>query len=152
VIEIATSHCLKASDCPASLHCFKPSLENSTKLVRVHRSKGNLVLFLGHPADVYHSVKVTDFITFYKFFPSSIPDSVTKMCHFITIFSSGIAILNIIPCFYFDGQSIICTLLDIILAKKVPLASVRHAISLCLTLLGSFILIVYIFVMLFTAF
>ncbi|KAL1131670.1 hypothetical protein AAG570_011283 [Ranatra chinensis] len=151
VIDIAGVMCHKASDCPQPLHCFRPSLENSTKLIRIQRSRSSKVLFLGHPADIYHNVKVTDFVNLYSFLPPYIPDALTKLCQFITIFSSGIAVLNVIPCFYFDGQNIICTLVDVFLAKKVPLASVRHAVALCITLLGSFILILYLCIMLFSA-
>ncbi|XP_073982362.1 membrane-bound transcription factor site-2 protease [Rhodnius prolixus] len=149
VVELSSGPCSKHGDCPPSLHCFKPSLENSTKLIRIYRSIGKTVIFLGSPAEIYHSVKTTDFISIYKYLPSSLPDAVTKLCHFITIFSFGFAIVNIIPCFYFDGQHIIRAVTELVLIKKVPIASVRHAVSLCITIFGSAMLIIYLFVMFF---
>lgn len=151
VIELSSSTCLSPSDCPTSLHCFRPSLGNSTKLIRIFRAQGPVVLFLGSPSEIFHSVQTSDFINLYSFLPSAIPDAITKLCQFITIFSSGIAVLNIIPCFYFDGQYIIRATLDVLLAAKVPLSSVRHAISLCITILGSLLLAIYIVIMLFAA-
>lgn len=151
VVELSSSTCLSASDCLPSLHCFRPSLENSTKLIRIYRTQRPVVLYLGGPAEIYNSVKTSDFISLYSFLPSALPDAITKLCQFITIFSSGIAILNIIPCFYFDGQYIIRATLDIFLSSKVPVSSVRQAISLCVTILGTLLLIFYTITMLFTS-
>uniref|UniRef100_A0A1B6E0Q3 Membrane-bound transcription factor site-2 protease n=1 Tax=Clastoptera arizonana TaxID=38151 RepID=A0A1B6E0Q3_9HEMI len=52
VVELTDFMCYKSSDCPGSFHCFRPSLENSTKLVLIKRSIGNVVIFLGHPANL----------------------------------------------------------------------------------------------------
>uniref|UniRef100_A0A0A9XDY4 Membrane-bound transcription factor site-2 protease n=1 Tax=Lygus hesperus TaxID=30085 RepID=A0A0A9XDY4_LYGHE len=152
VVDLKLQHCSAPPDCPSSLHCFRPSLENSTRLIQIHRARGPTVLYLGGPADIYHSITVTDFISIYKFFPSSIPDALTKLCQFVTLFSSGLAILNVIPCFYFDGQFIMHTLSEVFLSRRVPMATARQAISLCITIFGTVMLIVYILVMIITAY
>lgn len=151
VLEISSMFCSKASDCPPSLHCFKPSLDNSTRLVRIQRTPGKVVLFLGHPKQIYFSVQVSEFIALYPYLPSVIPEMITKLCTFMTYFSFGIAILNIIPCFYFDGQGIICKLIDWGLENKIQQSTIRHAISLSITALGTLLLIIYIAIMFVTS-
>lgn len=142
-MEHSVNFCYKTSECENNLHCFRPSLENNTKLVTIKIKSGRTVLFLGHPAEVYHTVGVSDYADFYPMFPSYIPDRIILFCHYILSFSTGLAFINIIPCFYFDGQHIIRTLMDMFLTKHIEHASVRHAMSLCLTFIGTFILILY---------
>lgn len=143
VIEVATQMCYKANDCSPGLHCFRPSLENSTKLLRIKRKTGNIVLFLGHPAEIYHTVVVSDYINLYSLFPSYLPERLKTLAEYTSTFSAGLAILNVIPCFYFDGQHIIRALIDAFFSKKIIHSSVRHAISLCITFVGTFILAFY---------
>lgn len=143
VVELADYMCYKSSDCPVGLHCFRPSLENATKLVLIKRNVGNIVIFLGHPAEIYHTVMVSDYVNIYPFFPSSIPERIKLLAQYMSSFSFGMAILNIVPCFYFDGQLITRALIDIYFAKKIQHNSVRHAISLCVTFIGTFILMIY---------
>ncbi|XP_046669895.1 membrane-bound transcription factor site-2 protease [Homalodisca vitripennis] len=143
VIEYSTSFCYKTQDCETNLHCFRPSLENVTKLVSIKTKSGRAVLFLGHPAEVFQTVRVSNYINLYSLFPSSLPERIVTFCNYLMSFSIGMALLNIIPCFYFDGQHIIRTLMDIYLTKHIEHSSVRHAMSICLTFLGTFILSLY---------
>ncbi|XP_075226443.1 membrane-bound transcription factor site-2 protease [Lycorma delicatula] len=163
VIEASSEICHKSSidtkagsayslalECSFGYHCFRPSLANSTKLVIIKRSFGKKVLFLGHPAEIYHTIQVSDFISIYNLFPSSIPDMIVHLGQFITMLSAGLAIVNIIPCFNFDGQHIIKVLMDILLSKKIQHSSIRHAIALCITIVGTIILILYMIAVLWT--
>lgn len=146
VVEHVTVLCHNARDCPDNHHCFRPSLENMTRLVSISVQNGRVVLFLGHPGEIYQTVSVSDFTDLYTLFPTSIPERIQLLCNYIVSFSFGMALLNIIPCFYFDGQHIIRTILDIYLLKHVEHSSVRHALSLCLTFIGTFILGLYLVV------
>lgn len=143
VSEHTTHFCYKPEDCKENLHCFLPSLENTTKLVNIRTKTGKKVLFLGHPSEIYQTVSVSDYVSLYDMFPSSIPDRIHLFCSYITSFSFGMALLNIIPCFYFDGQHIIRLLMDIYLTKHIKHSSVRHALSICLTFIGTFTLFLY---------
>ncbi|BET01088.1 protease m50 membrane-bound transcription factor site 2 protease [Nesidiocoris tenuis] len=147
VVDLSAQTCHQVSDCPSSLHCFRPSLDNSSKLVLIRRTSGPVVLYLGNPADVYHSVTVTDFINIYKYLPSSLPDGLTKLCQYVTLLSSGLAILNVIPCFYFDGQYIMRAVTEMFAGKRIPSDTARQAVSLCITMLGTLMLVVYVLVM-----
>lgn len=143
VVEHSIATCYDSHDCPDTLHCFRPSLENSTKLVTLRTKSDRTVRFLGNPAEVFHTVSVSDYSNLYSMFPSTIPERIRMFCQYITSFSIGMALLNIIPCFYFDGQHIVRTLLDIYLTKHIEHTSVRHAMSLCFTFIGTFILCLY---------
>ncbi|KAK7789542.1 hypothetical protein R5R35_010321 [Gryllus longicercus] len=140
VVEAAELMCGAARDCTQGLHCMVPSLENNTKLVRIERLDAKVVLFLGHPAEVYRTVVVSDYVPLYFFISSSIPEVVTRLCKYITIFSAGLAVINVIPCFGLDGQYIVRALADFLLGKRIPHKSVRHAIALFMTIAGTFFL------------
>ncbi|XP_039289082.1 membrane-bound transcription factor site-2 protease-like [Nilaparvata lugens] len=149
VVEAAQQLCHKPAsseanpECGFNYHCFRPSLENNTKLVLLKRANGREVLFLGHPSDIYHTVHVTDFISVYSIFPSILPEMFAQLCRFLIMFSAGFAVINVIPCFAFDGQNITRALMDLLLSKTVSHASVRHAIALCITIAGTFLVGLY---------
>lgn len=140
VAERSPLLCTSALDCPSGLHCMKPSLENSTKLVKIERASGNVVLFLGHPAEVYKTVRVSDYVPIY-FIPSSLPDAAVLLCKYIVTFSAGLGIINIIPCFYLDGQYIINAVAEIVLGRHVTQKPARQAVAMGITILGTFLLI-----------
>lgn len=137
VIESTDEICVTASDCSVGLHCLKPSLDNQTRLLRIKRANGKMVIFLGHPSEVYYTVQVSDFVPVYFIIPSAIPEVIVQMCKYLSVFSAGLAIINIIPCFYFDGQYIMQAVCNILLAHKVKHKSVRNAIAVCITVCGT---------------
>lgn len=141
VVEHTSSLCYSPDDCVDS-HCFRPSLSNGTKLIEIQRRNQNEVLFLGHPLEVLHGIHVSEYIKS-SFLPTSIPIAINKFCNFIIVFSGAFATLNLVPCFHFDGQHITRALVDVGLTKNIRYKSVRLAISLSITILGSGILVLY---------
>jgi S2P endopeptidase len=137
VIESTDEMCVTAGDCSVGLHCLKPSLDNNTRLLRIKRANAKVVIFLGHPGDIYHTVQVSDFVPLYHVIPSAIPEVIAQMCKYISVFSAGLAIINIIPCFWFDGQYMIKAVSNILLAGKVNRKSMRNAVALCITVCGT---------------
>lgn len=137
VIESTDEMCVTANDCSAGLHCLKPSLDNNTRLLHIKRANTKVVIFLGHPGDIYQTVQVSDFVPLYRVMPLAIPEVIVQMCKYISVFSAGLAIVNIIPCFYFDGQYLIKSVSNILLAGKVKRKSTRNAIALCITCCGT---------------
>lgn len=143
VIEQCTGNCNSPTDCASGQHCFQPSLANGTKLIEIERRAGNKVLFLGHAIEVLHGVHISEFVESSSYLPATIPNVINKFFHFLIMFSGALAAINVVPCFHFDGQHITRLLVNISLAKHVRLKSVRLAIALLITVLGSFILVVY---------
>ncbi|XP_071955506.1 membrane-bound transcription factor site-2 protease-like isoform X2 [Antedon mediterranea] len=66
--------CQKNSDCLAARRtvCVHPFLEKSTKLIKIMKSKGKSVLYVGDPYLFGHSVSVSNYIPKYSFLPLSL--------------------------------------------------------------------------------
>lgn len=141
VAENSAFFCDIANQCSSS-HCYRPSIINSTRLVVIERKLKKSVLFLGHPLDLSY-IYVTEYVPKTDYLSSNIPKSIEKFCKYLLMFAGGLAVINVIPCFYFDGEKISRVLVNTMLKDYVEHLSVRLAISLCLTLLGSLILIIY---------
>lgn len=141
VTENSLSFCDNTNHC-SSAHCYRPSLNNLTKLVVIERHIGNNVLFLGRPADLLY-LSVTEYVPKTDYLSSKLPQSIEKLCKYLLMFAGGLAVINVIPCFYFDGEKISKVLVNTMLKDYVEHSSVRLAISLCFTLIGSLILIIY---------
>ncbi|XP_057341011.1 membrane-bound transcription factor site-2 protease isoform X1 [Microplitis mediator] len=137
IIEHSEGLCQLFTDCLGSeVHCIKPSLDNITKVVKISTQKNN-VLFLGHPADIYRTVETSNWTPKYQIFSPNLPESLELLCKYITVLSAGLAVINIIPCFFFDGQYIIESLVQSILRSFVRHKSARNSIALIITCTGS---------------
>ncbi|XP_023019588.2 membrane-bound transcription factor site-2 protease [Leptinotarsa decemlineata] len=106
VMEQSEHFCdLSPHICPDNQFCFKPILENSTHLFKLNSNHRD-VIYLGHPSDIHRTIMVSSFIPKYIFTSPTIPDAVLKFIKYLIVFSLGLAILNIIPFMYMDGQYI----------------------------------------------
>ncbi|XP_050523676.1 membrane-bound transcription factor site-2 protease isoform X2 [Daktulosphaira vitifoliae] len=141
VIENSLSYCDYTNHC-SSAHCYRPSLNNLTKLIVIVRQLGNEVLFLGQPTDLLY-VSVTEYVPKTDYLSSRLPQSLEKLCKYLLMFAGGLAVINVIPCFYFDGEKISKVLVNTLLRDHIEHSSVRLAISLCFTFVGSLILLIY---------
>ena len=104
-------------------------------------SFSQVVLFLGNPAEIYSTVKVTDFVPKWNMYDPIIPHMVETFLKYVNMMSSGLAIINVLPAFFFDGQHIAVALCDLLLGSHVTDATMRLAISLCATVFGSLLLL-----------
>jgi len=141
VIERSTSPCDADNQC-SSAHCYYPAIRKNHKLVVIKRLKKNEVLFLGQPTELQY-ISVTQYVPKTDYLPYSIPESIEKFCKYLIMFAGGLAVINVIPCFYFDGEKISRVLVNTMLKEHVEHLSVRLAISICLTIFGSLILFIY---------
>lgn len=141
VIERSTSFCDIHNQC-VSAHCYNPVIRKNQKLVVIKRQQKNDVLFLGQPVDLQY-ISVTQYLPKADYLPYTVPESIEKFCKYLIMFAGGLAIINVIPCFYFDGEKISRVLVNTMLKDHVEHLSVRLAISICLTIFGSLMLIIY---------
>ncbi|XP_018394891.1 PREDICTED: membrane-bound transcription factor site-2 protease-like, partial [Cyphomyrmex costatus] len=82
MLKQSQNFCQASHECLShDTHCMKP-LDNVTKIIHIKRKMDKNILFLGHPVDIYRTVDVS-------------------------VFSAGLAIINIVPCFFLDGQYIL---------------------------------------------
>lgn len=141
VIERSTSLCDADNQC-LSAHCYYPTIHKHHKLVVIKRKDKNEVLFLGQPIELQY-ISVTQYIPKTDYLSYSLPDSIEKFCKYLIMFAGGLAVINVIPCFFFDGEKISRLLVNTMLKGHIKHLSVRLAISLCLSIFGSLIVIIY---------
>ncbi|XP_055691802.1 membrane-bound transcription factor site-2 protease [Lutzomyia longipalpis] len=91
-------------------YCLKPLLANSTTILEITR-RGRNVIYLGHPGDIYRTVKVSNFIPKLRYIAPNLGDAFTLFLRYLTVFSFGLVLVNVIPCYGFDGQHIVSVLL-----------------------------------------
>ncbi|XP_036140201.1 membrane-bound transcription factor site-2 protease isoform X2 [Monomorium pharaonis] len=122
-------------------HCMKPSLDNVTKIIQLKRKIDKDVLFVGHPADIYKTVDVSDWVPKYSFLDPKLPESFALLCKYITVFSAGLAIINVVPCFFLDGQYILSVVVLYLLNSMPHSKNIRESIVLTITSIGTLLLI-----------
>lgn len=127
--------------CPMNFHCVKPILQNTTSLIVIKRINKPDVLYIGHPFDIHHTVIVSQYIPKSNLFAASIPEGFEKAMKYIIMFSIGLAVVNVFPCFVFDGQYIIQTFIHLVFVSKMKHNSLRN-MSFCITLIGTVILVI----------
>ena len=150
-VVITQSHnfCTTNSDCLGKRnYCLKPLLENSTKVVKIQRLDKNDVLFIGYPADIFYTVVVSNWVSKYTFLSPEFPETVTLLLQYIVMFSSGLAVINVIPCFYFDGQYIVDILIRLILQLTVGHQRFHKVGCLSIKVCGTLILSINVLYML----
>uniref|UniRef100_A0A6P7FCM6 Membrane-bound transcription factor site-2 protease n=1 Tax=Diabrotica virgifera virgifera TaxID=50390 RepID=A0A6P7FCM6_DIAVI len=111
--------------CPSNTYCFRPIPGNYTYLIKL-TCKNKMVIYLGHPADIYRTVEVSSYIPKFIFTTPTLPDTITKFTKYLTIISLGLAIVNIVPFMYMDGHYILEVLGYMLLRKK--LGKIRYKV------------------------
>ncbi|XP_014481341.1 PREDICTED: membrane-bound transcription factor site-2 protease [Dinoponera quadriceps] len=143
MINQSQNFCQASHECLSQdTHCMKPSLDNVTKIVQIKRKVGKDILFFGHPADIYRTVDVSDWVPKYSFFHPKLPESLVLLCKYITVFSAGLAIINVVPCFFLDGQYVINVLVLYLLNSRPHNKNIREATVLTITSIGTLLLII----------
>lgn len=139
VVETATLTCGGVSniECSNKLHCIKPMLDNVTTLIKIMRENRPDVIYIGHPGDLIQTITVSSFIP--KHWTSTLlfPDIVMKFLEYIIVISTGLALINVIPCLFMDGQHITNCLVDILMTNtpREKARMVATFICLCSTVI-----------------
>ncbi|XP_056633297.1 membrane-bound transcription factor site-2 protease [Diorhabda sublineata] len=128
VIEKSTFCTQTLHVCPKNKYCFKPMPGNSTYLMKL-TCKNKIVIYLGHPGDVYKTVQISPYIPKFIFTTTIVPDCITKFTKYIVVISFGLAVVNIIPFMYMDGQYILEVLGYILLRKKMGKTQYKVTVS-----------------------
>lgn len=116
VSNAASSRCTNNS-CSSNQSCLtpsfnqKPSNDTEPLLIVVKRLGSDSILFLGQPDEVHASVHVSNYIP-RTFIDPIFVHCIDHMLRYIFSFSAGLAVLNIIPCLFMDGQHIVNALIE----------------------------------------
>ena len=120
VSTLSSAWCRNYMDCNANQSCLVPSfrkkLENETDsscLILVKRKNADAILFVGQPDIIYLSVHVSDYVPRTFLGPQFI-NLIDQLFRYIVSFSAGLAVLNVVPCMYMDGQHIVSALSEIV--------------------------------------
>ncbi|XP_058463270.1 membrane-bound transcription factor site-2 protease [Malaya genurostris] len=148
MIENSFGYCQHKPSCSEG-HCFKPMINNFTTIMHIRRDGKADVIYIGHPADLTRTIQITQFVPKTSFFRPGFADSIQLLLKYVTVFALGLAIINVIPCFGFDGQHIVSTVLSSsIVVNRVPQKSKRDMVALCINIIGTlfvFILLTKVF-------
>lgn len=135
-------YCDDNNNCENDYHCIRPVLANTTSIIHIKRIDKDDVIYIGHPADLFKNVFISNFFPKYNFLSSNFPDIVQNLLRYLVTCSLGLAIVNVVPCFWFDGQFIVQTLVNDFLAKMARKRSTRNTITLFITTIGTFFIMV----------
>ena len=117
------------------LDCWTPRLENNNTLLVLTRRDHKHFLYIGNPAVLYTELKVSEFVPVSPWLPPAAPDVCLDFLSYLSAFSAGLAVLNVVPSYLLDGQHIVRVLVEILLRHKSP--RTRLTVTAGLTLLGS---------------
>lgn len=140
MIESSGGFCDDQDNCNPGFYCIKPLLGNHTTIIQLKRAKQTDVLYLGHPGDIYKTTRFSRFIPKSNLFSSHLAEMLNLFLKYMTVFSFGLVFVNVLPCYGFDGQAIICIIIHQMLAKFVRRRRNRDAIAMAVTILGSFLM------------
>lgn len=143
IVEASSgSHCYQNDISCADVHshCVRPLLGNTTLLLTLTRRAEKHVVYIGHPSDVFLTVSVSSFVPKYTFPTFAFASALAKLLKYLIVFSSGLAILNILPCIFFDGQHIVTCVVAIVLRKRTQRHKVQ-VISMCIVVVGTILLL-----------
>lgn len=141
VVEKSMNFCTTDTHmCPSGFFCFRPILANGTNLFKIICNQKN-VIYLGLASDIYRTVEISSYIPNIFFKSTVLPDIVTKFVKYTAVFSLGLAIVNVIPFIYMDGQHI-ADILGMILLRKSCGKSGARVITMIITWFFTFILII----------
>ncbi|XP_055595008.1 membrane-bound transcription factor site-2 protease [Uranotaenia lowii] len=148
VIENSFSYCHLRPDCSEG-HCFKPMINNFTTILQIRRDRKPDVIYIGHPGDLTRTIRISQFVPKTGLFRPGFADGIQLLLKYVVVFALGLAVINVIPCFGFDGQHIVSTLLSNgAVTSRVPQKSKRDVIALCINIVGTlfvFILVTKVF-------
>lgn len=158
--EDSYGYCSAAGTCERGF-CLRPLLRNTTTIMIFKRQLSKLqqqlslqqqqldeqkqqqqlhlknVIYMGHPLDVTHSVRISPFVPKHSYVNPKWCDSYLLFLKYNIVFSLGLAFINAIPCFGFDGHHIANTIVNSFLVNRVTEKPKRDVISLIVTGIGS---------------
>ncbi|XP_028391704.1 membrane-bound transcription factor site-2 protease-like [Dendronephthya gigantea] len=140
---VSNKMCNDPNECPGTGEkvCIHPSIDNSSRLIKISHYRGEDVLYVGDPHLLYFSVFVGTYLPVFKFLPLSLPVILETLFMYIISLSSALALLNAAPCYWLDGQWILYALVDYSLGKYLPDVQARNTICTVILTAGTFFLV-----------
>lgn len=134
--------CSLPTDCdgPGDKVCAHPSLDNSSRLLRIIRSKGTDVLYVGDPLLLQYTIGVINYLPRSYLLPMEIPNMLEMFLIYLVSLSGALALLNMVPCYSLDGQWALFALVDHTLTSFIPNEDQRNMLCNIILTLGTLLL------------
>lgn len=141
-IDHSTGYCHRTRGKCKDSYCIKPMMNNATTLMQIKRIDKRDVMYIGHPSDLAYTMKVSIYVPRTFLLNSNVADGISLILKYLVVFSLGLATLNVIPCFYFDGYHITSATINHVFQRLIPERSRRECIIIAVTSIGTLILFV----------
>lgn len=142
LVESSSGPCDEQDNCNPGYYCVKPLLDNRTTILQIRRSSKVDVLYLGHPGDIYRTARWSPYVPKTRLFGPQFPEILLLLFKYVTVFSFGLAFVNSLPCYGFDGQYIVHTVVHQLLGRVVRKRATRDALSITITMVGTILLLI----------
>ena len=100
--------------------CVFPTLSSPAKLLRISHSGGDDVLFLGDPRALTFVLSVSSYVPKYPSSPLWLPGLLQTLSTYFISLSSALALLNMVPAYFLDGQWTLTVLIDLLFESRIP--------------------------------
>lgn len=153
VSESSSNRCLEASDCAVNYSCLIPTFDSSfdssanessskaVRLMRINRKNGEPVLFIGTPGELFSIVQISNYMPRFTFLGSRVAEFFEAFLRYLVSFSAGLGIVNLVPCYYMDGQYVANCLSEMLCRKRLSLSSKKKLTNL-VTTFGTVIIVI----------
>ena len=139
----ARETCVHSRDCTGVLDfaCAVPAVSSDTRLVRISHSDGPDVLFLGDPRSLSYALTTSSYLPNGSLPPPWLPNLLQTLLTYMISFSSALALLNMVPAYYLDGQWTFTALVELCF-ENVLQEKTRRLICSVVLVVGSLLLAV----------
>ena len=98
--------CQNSRDCRGVMDyaCVFPAVASQTRLVRISHTGGQDVLFLGDPRALHYAISINSYLPSGPSVPLWLPELLQTSCMYTMSLSSALALLNMVPAYFLDGQ------------------------------------------------
>lgn len=148
----ARQTCQNPRDClgVADFACIFPAVASASRLVRIGQVSAADVLFLGDPRALPFTVSISGYVPSTSYSLLWPPEVLQTFSMYIISISSALALLNMVPAYFLDGQWALTALIEMLLEDALP--SEKHRRRLCNGVLvcGSLLMVVNILLALWT--
>lgn len=150
----ARETCKSFRDCKGVVDyaCVFPSVSSPAKLVRISHTDGPDALFLGDPRALHFALTISNYYPANNYSPLWLPELLQTLCMYVISLSSALALLNMVPAYFLDGQWALMSLVELCFEHTLP--DPMHRKRLCNGILtcGSILLLLNIGLALWTLF
>ena len=146
VSQLSLAWCSNHIGC-SNQSCLMPSFHSESvnetdfsRLIIVKRKNADPILFVGLPNEIFLSVYVSDYVPRIFIGPQFI-NFIEHLLRYIFSVSAGLAILNVVPCMFMDGQHIVGALSEIVFEGRGNI-SLKRQIQCALVFLGTSLVVI----------